>query len=273
MTSTNRLRHLLVPSCKRSILLAGWLRCTTKPTFNSRGTPVRCPATKNAGRLVFHCPRGQTHRTSSPKKIPSTASPAQWDSIDVDVFFVHPTMYFRGDHWNAHLDNDQVNRDTEDAPMRAQASAFQHWRADVRSKVSASPHWSPSHGKTAQVWAALELAYEDVRSAFVHYLEHWNHGRDIILAGHSQGSWHLRWLLQEFFDGKPLQEQLITAYGPGFDWYASDFDHIPFCEAPEQSGCVCSWMSYGSGYFPPWLANKPSQPMCVHPITWDRQTW
>ena len=64
MTSTNRLRHLLfLPATV--ILLAG---CgALKAHFNSRGTPVRCPATKMQT-PGFHCPRGQTHRTSSPKK-------------------------------------------------------------------------------------------------------------------------------------------------------------------------------------------------------------
>ncbi len=263
MTSTNRLRHLLfLPATVILLAGCGALQSPLQLTWDTG----EMPRYENAD-AWFSLPSRSDASDELPKKIPSTASPAQWDSIDVDVFFVHPTMYFRGDHWNAHLDNDQVNRDTEDAPMRAQASAF-----NIGGRMYA-PRYRQAHigvftWQDSTSWAALELAYEDVRSAFVHYLEHWNHGRDIILAGHSQGSWHLRWLLQEFFDGKPLQEQLITAYGPGFDWYASDFDHIPFCEAPEQSGCVCSWMSYGSGYFPPWLANKPSQPMCVHPITW-----
>ncbi len=215
----------------------------------------------------FSLPSRSDTSDELPKKIPSTASPARWDSIDVDVFFVHPTMYFRGDHWNAHLDNDQVNRDTEHMPMRAQASAF-----NIGGRMYA-PRYRQAHigvftWQDSTSWAALELAYEDVRASFVHYLEHWNDGRDIILAGHSQGSWHLRWLLQEFFDGKPLQDQLVAAYGPGFDWYATDFDHIPFCEEPNQTGCACSWMSYGAGFFPKWLDTKSAPPMCVNPITW-----
>ena len=200
-----------------------------------------------------------------PKKSPQQRE--AMDSLDVDVFFLHPTQLFRGEHWNAQLNDARVNRMTEKYPMRLQASAF-----NVGGRLYA-PRYRQAHigvftWQDSTSWKALELAYQDVRTAFVHYLEHWNGGRPIVLAGHSQGSWHLRWLLQEFFDGQPLADQLVVAYGPGFDYYASDFEQLPFCDRPDQTGCVCSWMSYGEGYFPGWLQANGQTPMCTHPVTW-----
>ena len=185
----------------------------------------------------------------------------------MDVFYLHPTQLFRGTHWNAHLDNRRVNRLIDAYPMRLQASAF-----NVGGRLYA-PRYRQAHigvftWQDSTSWKALELAYQDVRAAFTHYLNQWNNGRPIVLAGHSQGSWHLRWLLQEFFDGKPLANQLVVAYGPGFDYYASDFEALTFCERPEQTGCICSWMSYGEGYFPDWLEANGQTPVCTHPVTW-----
>lgn len=202
---------------------------------------------------------------ATPKNLPTDATAL--DSLEVDVFFLHPTQLYRGDHWNAHLDNKRVNRLIDKYPMRLQASAF-----NVGGRLYA-PRYRQAHigvftWQDSTSWNALELAYQDVRAAFTHYLETWNNGRPIVLAGHSQGSWHLRWLLQEFFDGKPLAEQLVVAYGPGFDYYASDFKTLPFCEEANQTGCVCSWMSYGEGHFPNWLEANGQTPVCTHPITW-----
>ena len=53
---------------------------------------------------------------------------------------------------------------------------------------------------------ALLLAYADVKKAFETYLEKYNNGRPIIIASHSQGSTHTKFLLRDFFDKKPLQE-------------------------------------------------------------------
>jgi hypothetical protein len=112
-----------------------------------------------------------------------------------------------------------------------------------------------------------------VRSAFVHYLEHWNDGRPILLAGHSQGSFHGRTLLQEFFDGTPLQDQLVAAYLPGMDMYASEFQAIQPCTSPRDVGCLCTWMTYGEGFLPAWLQLKMASSskdrlLCTHPVTW-----
>ena len=109
-------------------------------------------------------------------------------------FFVHPTMYFRGDHWNAHLDNDQVNRDTEDAPHASPSKRFQTLEGGCTLQGIGKPTLESSHGKTAQVGPHWNWRMKMCAQHLLHYLEHWNHGRDIILAGHSQGSWHLRWL-------------------------------------------------------------------------------
>lgn len=203
-----------------------------------------------------------------PKGLPDSLNFDKQSELEVDVFFVHPTMYFKGDHWNGDLDDQKLNKANEETPVRLQASAF-----NIGGKLYA-PRYRQAHigvftWQDDTSWRALELAYDDVRSAFIHYLENWNDGRGIILAGHSQGSWHVRWLLQEFFDGKPLQNQLVVAYAPGFDFYESDFEELPYCKSANQTGCVCSWMSYGEGYFPAWLEHNGQTPMCVHPVTWQ----
>jgi hypothetical protein len=45
-----------------------------------------------------------------------------------------------------------------------------------------------------------------VKTAFLYYLQHYNNGRPIIIASHSQGATHGKRLLKEFFDGKELQK-------------------------------------------------------------------
>ena len=75
---------------------------------------------------------------------------------------------------------------------------------------------------------ALLKAYNDVKQAFIYYMEHHNNGRPIIIAGHSQGSTHGMLLLKDFFDGTELQEQLVCAYLPGIGLHENEFKSIPF---------------------------------------------
>ncbi len=78
-----------------------------------------------------------------------------------------------------------------------------------------------------------ELAYADVLAAWKDYLARDNHGRGVVLVGHSQGSRVLLRLIKEEIDGKPAQKQLVSALilgmntpvDPAKDAYGS----LPLC--------------------------------------------
>ncbi len=172
-----------------------------------------------------------------------------------DVFYLHPTIFEEGPAWNAPLDSVALNAAVDAWPVRHQAAVF-----NGAGRVFA-PRYRQAHIRVFSVkdslsLAALKLAYSDIRTSFQHFLDHWDEGRPLIIAAHSQGSWHARWLLQEFFDGTPLQERLVAAYIPGMDIYPSDFNQLQPCQSAVDQQCYCTWMSYGTGYVPPWLGYK-----------------
>ena len=184
-----------------------------------------------------------------------------------DVFYLHPTIFEAGPAWNAPIDSAALNAAVDAWPVRHQASIF-----NGAGRVFA-PRYRQAHIRVFSVGdslslGALQVAYSDIRAAFQHYLDHWDEGRPLVIAAHSQGSWHARWLLQEFFDGTALQDRLVAAYIPGMDIYPTDFEAIPPCITATDQGCYCTWMSYGTGYLPRWIAAKPATPSVIHPITW-----
>jgi len=184
-----------------------------------------------------------------------------------DVFYLHPTIFEEGPAWNAPLDSVALNAAVDAWPVRHQAAVF-----NGAGRVFA-PRYRQAHIRVFSVkdslsLAALKLAYSDIRTSFQHFLDHWDEGRPLIIAAHSQGSWHARWLLQEFFDGTPLQERLVAAYIPGMDIYPSDFNQLQPCQSAVDQQCYCTWMSYGTGYVPPWLGYKEEPPSAIHPVTW-----
>jgi len=107
------------------------------------------------------------------------------------------------------------------------------------------------------------LAYADVRSAWRAYLAHDNHGRGVVLIGHSQGSSHLARLLAEEIDGRPAQRLLVSAIITGTNVQVpkdadvgGSFHHVPLCLRAEQTGCLIAYSSFlassppsGDAYF------------------------
>ncbi|HEY2050677.1 MAG TPA: DUF3089 domain-containing protein [Caulobacteraceae bacterium] len=100
--------------------------------------------------------------------------------------------------------------------------------------------------------------YDDVRAAWRWYLAHENHGRGVVLVGHSQGSGMLTELIKREIDGKPDQARLISAILMGTSLVVppnadvgGDFKSIPLCRADTQTGCVIAYASFRETNPPP----------------------
>lgn len=192
------------------------------------------------------------------------------EKAEADVFFLHPTSY-TGDkgqkYWNAPLNSESVNRKTDRTSILHQASIF-----NEAGKIYA-PRYRQAHLKSyftkneKEAKAAFELAYKDIVTAFEYYLEHFNDGRPIILACHSQGASHGMRLLKEFFEGKELQSRLVVAYLVGMPVAKDYFSNIPICESPDQTGCYCTWRTFRRGYIPKKFPASDDYAV-VNPLTW-----
>ena len=122
-----------------------------------------------------------------------------------------------------------------------------------------------------------ELAYGDVVAAWHEYLAHDNHGRGVVLIGHSQGSNILTRLIANEIDGKPEQAGMVSAILMGTSLpvpkgadIGGAFQHIPVCHAKGQTGCVVAFADFRAALPPPpdalfGQAPKGMQAVCANP--------
>ena len=218
------------------------------------------------------------------------AHPLKWDPSDsvpkplrknyskdttVDVFFIHPTSYLdpAATASNGSFNDAKLNAKTDNESILFQASAFNHYRVFApRYRQAHIRSYYPGPNDTAMALAAFDLAYQDVKAAFVNYMQHENGGRPIVLASHSQGSTHAIRLMKEFFDGKPLQQQLVAAYAIGMYMPVNSFSNLPVCVEPGQTGCVIGWRTYRQDYVPPFVQKEPMPSIVVNPLSWKTDT-
>ncbi len=191
---------------------------------------------------------------------------------EIDVFFLHPTTLFGKKDWNGDPQDKQLNERTERRPIKHQASIFNGagrvYAPRYRQMVLGGffdKHDPASNGK------AFHTAYCDLKASFEYYMAHYNQGRPVMIVAHSQGSAHAIHLLRDYFDGKPLQSQLVAAYIAGWPVPADTFAVLKPCENPEQTGCYASWCSFEWGTAPKnpqWYDDA----VVVNPITWRMDT-
>lgn len=188
-------------------------------------------------------------------------------TAEVDVFFLHPTTLTKGGGWNGDLKNVALNKKTDESTILYQASIFNGAGRVFAPRYRQAHYHSYFTRDSATAKAAFELAYLDLKNAFEHYLKHWNNGRPIIVAGHSQGAQHGKRLLKEYFDGQNLKNRLVIAYLVGMPITKDFFATIPVCEKVEQTGCFCSWRTFKLGFEPKTfpLGDKIA---VVNPLSW-----
>jgi DUF3089 family protein len=200
--------------------------------------------------------------------IPGTGFDNRQASAAADVFFVHPTTYFRAEHWNQPPDDEVANYLIDRSVLRNQASVFSSCcKIYVPRYRQATLYSFIDRGDDGR--QAIELAYQDVLRAFDYFIQHYNQGRPFILAGHSQGSMHLKRLLKDRVLDSPLRERLIAVYAVGANFPKATLTHdlpgLNVCESARQLGCLITWNSVG-----PKVARDDStrDDVCVNPLTW-----
>lgn len=171
----------------------------------------------------------------------------------IDCFYVYPTV----------SDEPSTYADMTAGPAEVRAAQSQAARFSAECRVFAPLYRQATlAGLRASMRGegapSLDGPYADVRDAWRAYLAHGNHGRGVVLIGHSQGSILLTRLIAEEIDGKPAQKRLVAAYLAGDVGFSvpqgkdvgGTFKSVPLCRSAGQFGCVLVWSSYQDGDAP-----------------------
>ncbi len=164
----------------------------------------------------------------------------------IDCFYVYPTVSLDpgpiADMTVAPGDNEVLTVVAQAAQFSRACRVF----APIYRQATVS---AILDGHYAEVSAT---AYADVLDAWKTYVTTWNDGRGVILIGHSQGMGHLKRLIAEEIDDEDAVRSLLVAaylFGgavqvPPGQLAGGDFDHVPGCTGPGETGCLVTWSTY-----------------------------
>ncbi len=172
-------------------------------------------------------------------------TPAPTPDPPIDCFFIYPTV---SSQWSA---NANLNVDPEEKAIAFEFSRFSSvckmyapvYRQFTLVAINTAGMLTP---------AVFDLAYSNVLAAWQSYMANYNHGRGVVIIGHSQGSFMLRRLLAEQIDpNQTVRAKLVSAIIPGANVLihtgqdaGGDFQNIPACRSNSQTGCVVAFSSF-----------------------------
>jgi hypothetical protein len=186
----------------------------------------------------------------------------------IPTFFVYPTIYFEGKTWNADIFDASYRNDNR-LPLAFQAAVFNDlgpiWAPHYRQMMyEGYVQTSAAEQKNAKT--AYDTAYNDVFRAFKVFLKE-NPEGPFIVAGHSQGTGHLKRLIKEYLMvNRELRKRMLAAFLVGGWVGIQEMGDLPICDDPEDINCWMSWRSCGKDF-----KRKPygDHIGVVNPLTWS----
>ena len=210
------------------------------------------------------------------------AKPEHWLSLPVapakavDVFYLYPTVYQKKTPADANI----CNADNPDMVQRSQqafayqASAFSptaNLYAPYYRQADAAYTLTLPLAEQRQVVGGIPAT--DALAAFDYYIKNHNQGRPFILAGHSQGSNLLLYLLSDYMKQHPeVYSRMIAAYVIGYSItpeYLAENRHLKFATGPDDTGVIVSYNTEApqmTGKNPVVLPGA----LVINPISWTR---
>jgi len=210
------------------------------------------------------------------------ANPEYWLSLPtsaektVDVFYLYPTVFQNADKNEPNIcdiDNPIMLKYSKLA-FAFQASAFEpvgNIYAPYYRQADAAYTLGLPLAEQDKVVGGIPTA--DAMAAFDYYIRNFNQGRPFILAGHSQGSNVLLYLLSDYMKLHPeVQQRMVAAYVIGYSItpeYLKKNPHLKFAQGASDTGVIISYNTEA-----PKVAGKnpvvlPGA-MAINPISWTR---
>ena len=213
---------------------------------------------------------------------PDYSKPEHWLTLpsspekEVDVFYLYPTSFQKSDENSPNIceiDNPSMLKNSK-AAFAVQATAFEsvaNIYAPYYRQVDAAYCLSLPLEERDKIIGGIPTA--DALAAFDYYIKNYNKGRPFILAGHSQGSNVMLYLLAGYMKENPeVYGRMIAAYVIGYsvtEDYLAKNPHLKFAEGPNDTGVIISYNTEA----PVAEGNNPvvlPGAMAINPITWTR---
>lgn len=117
----------------------------------------------------------------------------------------------------------------------------------------------------------FNLAYKDVRAAFVYYMQHENNGRPFVLAGFSQGAEMCLRLLKEFGNEDFVKNNMVACYAIGWRLTPQEAKQYPYirpAQSADDLGTVIMFNSEAPEVTSSLMVPHGEKSFCINPLNW-----
>lgn len=207
---------------------------------------------------------------------PDYADKSSWaywrvgESKPADLFIVCPTVDLgTGGNKNMSLADNEAKKNFYGALNMERGIYEQHCRmyAPYYRQAVLADYDLPANGAEPY----FNLAYKDVRAAFVYYMQHENNGRPFVLAGFSQGAEMCLRLLKEFGNEDFVKNNMVACYAIGWRFTPQEAKQYPYirpAQSADDLGTVIMFNSEAPEVTSSLMVPHGEKSFCINPLNW-----
>lgn len=187
---------------------------------------------------------------------------------DVDVFLICPTVDMKNE-WNMSM---------SDAETKAAFLGALNMECGIYEDCARlyAPYYRQAAMKVYELENPerepyLKTAYSDISAAFSYYLENYNEGRPIILAGFSQGADMCYRLMKEFFANEELEDRLVAVYAIGWaltEDMTAEHPQLKAATGETDTGVIVSFECEAEFVTETFIIPKDTKALSINPLNW-----
>ena len=187
-----------------------------------------------------------------------------------DLFIVCPTVDLgTGGNKNMSLADNEAKKNFYGALNMERGIYEQHCRmyAPYYRQATLADYTLPRQDAAAY----FDLAYSDVRAAFLYYMHHENNGRPFVLAGFSQGAEMCLRLLKEFGNEGFVKNNMVACYAIGWRFTpqeAAEYPYIQPAKCAYDLGKVIVFNSEAPEVTSSLMVPHGEKSFCINPLNW-----
>ena len=202
-----------------------------------------------------------------------TSSWAYWrvgESKPADLFIVCPTVDLgTGGNKNMSLADNEAKKNFYGALNMERGIYEQHCRmyAPYYRQAVLADYDLPAN----EAEPYFNLAYKDVRAAFVYYMQHENNCRPFVLAGFSQGAEMCLRLLKEFGNDDFVKNNMVACYAIGWRFTPQEAEQYPYirpAQSADDLGTVIMFNSEAAEVTESLMVPQGTKSFCINPLNW-----
>lgn len=192
------------------------------------------------------------------------------DQKTADVFFICPTVYGGSENeYNMRLNDMETKANFLGAINMEKGIYDQDSRffAPYYQQAGFLVYMMPVEDREPY----LELAYSDVKAAFEYYMENYNEGRPIVIAGFSQGADLSIRLMKDCFQDEEKNDLLVACYAIGWSITEEDLEkypHLRFAAGESDTGVIVSFNSEAENIDESLMIPAGTKTLAINPLNW-----